>query len=198
MSSLLQRQPANRERRPPWLVPALLLAGAGGVFLGLRSRPRTTGNPAVPQPAKPVELQRYLGRWYELARYENRFERGCEGVTADYSARPDGSIDVVNACDGAPDGRRRVSRGRARVVPGSGNAMLKVSFFGPFFLGNYWILDRADDYQWAIVGEPSGRFLWILSRDHTPPTETYNLLVSRARDLGYDTTLLRRTRQPPA
>ena len=157
-----------------------------------------SGNAAVPQPARPVELERYLGRWYELARYENRFERGCEGVTAEYGKRPDGMISVLNTCrDGAPDGKARAAEGRAKVVEGSDGAKLKVSFFGPFF-GDYWVLDRADDYSWAIVGEPSGQYLWILSRDPAPGEAVIEAHIARAAALGYDTAMIRRVQQPPA
>lgn len=182
------------------LLPALLFAAGGaGLALCLRARLRATGNPDVSEPAKPVDLDRYLGLWYELGRYPNRFERGCEGVTAEYANRPDGLIDVRNTCrKHAPDGTRRVAKGRARVVPGSGNARLKVSFFGPLFFGNYWVVDHAEDYEWSIVGEPSGRFLWILCRNSRPPAATYEALVDRARALGYDMTRFRRTHQPPA
>lgn len=148
------------------------------------------GNPAVPQPAKTVEPDRYLGRWAEFARYDNRFERGCEGVTATYARRPDGRISVINAC--LADGKAKVANGVARLVPDPKGAKLKVSFFGPFW-GDYWVLDRADDYSWSIVGEPSGRYLWILTRDPTPPPQTREALVARVKSLGYDTGLLRFT-----
>ena len=97
-----------------------------------------------------------------------------------------------------PDGPAHSARARARVVPGSGNAKLKVAFFGPFFIGDYWVLDHADDYAWSIVGEPSGRYLWILARDPLPPPGARNALVGRVRDMGYDTGLLRFTLQPPS
>ncbi len=175
--------------RAAFLILALALAGCA-------SGP--SGNAAVPQPAKAVDLERYLGRWYELARYENRFERGCEGVTAQYSKRPDGMIAVLNTCrDGAPDGQARAAEGRAKVVEGSDGAKLKVSFFGPFF-GDYWVLDRADDYSWAIVGEPSGKYLWILSRDPAPGEAVIAGHIARAAALGYDTAMIRRVQQPPA
>ncbi|KWN21271.1 lipocalin [Burkholderia territorii] len=167
---------------------ALVLAGCAGVAGG------PSGNTHVPQPAKAVDLDRYVGRWYEFARYENRFERGCDGVTAEYAKREDGLLGVRNTCrEDSPDGRARTSDGRARIVADSGNAKLKVSFFGPFFFGDYWVLDHADDYSWSIVGEPSGRFLWILTRDAKPSTEQAMALVERVRALGYDTTMLRRT-----
>jgi apolipoprotein D and lipocalin family protein len=162
------------------------------------SRAKSVGNTRVPEPIKPVDLNRYLGRWYEIARYDASFERGCEGVTAEYALRADGLIRVLNTCrEGSPSGRIRSSEGRAKIVPASGKAKLKVSFFGPFFYGDYWVLDHSDDYDWSIVGEPSGRFLWLLHRDATPPAETKKMLIERAGQLGYDTTRLRMTRQPP-
>lgn len=158
-----------------------------------------SGNPNPPQPAKAVELDRYLGKWYEVARYDMRFEKGCEGVTAEYSKRPDGLIRVLNTCrQGAVDGPIKTSEGKAKVVDpnGSGatNAKLKVSFFGPFF-GDYWIMDHADDYNWSIVGEGSGRYLWLLSRE-LPTQADRTALTARAKALGYDVSMLRPTKQP--
>jgi len=153
------------------------------------------GNMAVPEPARQVDLKRYLGKWYEYARYENGFERGCDGVTAEYALREDGLVSVINTCGNGGDkgGGARTSEGRAKVVPDSGNAKLKVSFFGPFYVGDYWVLDHGDDYEWSIVGEPSGRYLWILTRDARPDESTGLKLVERARSLGYDTAMLRKT-----
>lgn len=152
----------------------------------------------VAEPAKPVELNRYLGKWYELARYDMVFERGCEGVTAEYSMRPDGKVRVLNTCrKGAPDGPVTRAEGRARVVKDSDGAKLKVAFFGPFW-ADYWVLDRADDYSWAIVGEPSRKYLWILSRDPTPGDAAVAALVARTAALGYDTSRLLMVKQPPA
>ena len=179
----------------PLLLPALLVLGAGFIACA-RSRP--VGNPNVPEPLKPVDLDRYLGRWYEIARYEAGFERDCEGVTADYSRRPDGLIRVLNTCrENSPDGRARSAEAKAKIVDGSGNAKLLVSFFGPFFVGKYWVLDHGDDYDWSIVGEPTGTYLWLLSREATPTVVAKSNLIARARSLGYDTGLLRMTRQPP-
>lgn len=152
------------------------------------------GNVSVPEPAKPIDLKQYLGRWYEIARYEQRFERGCEGVTADYSLRADGKIDVLNRCRKST-GKIDEARGIAKVVDPVSNARLKVSFFGPFY-GDYWVLDHADDYSWSIVGEPSGRYLWILTREAKPSAEATEQLIGRARALGYNTTMLNHTKQP--
>ena len=152
------------------------------------------GNRAVPQPKQSVDLARYTGLWYEVGRYEAPFQKGCEAVTARYTAQPDGSIEVLNSCrQDSVTGPLRSATGRATVVPGSGNAKLKVSFFGPF-TGDYWVLDHAPDYSWSIVGEGEGRFLWILSRKAPLGEAAYQALVARARKLGYDSSLIRRTR----
>lgn len=177
-------------RRLPGVLAAALLttASVAACVAG------PSGNPHPPQPAKTVDLERYTGRWYEAARYDMRFEKGCDGVTADYSKRPDGLIQVVNTChEGGPTGPVKVSEGKARVADAATKAKLKVSFFGPFFLGDYWVLDHADDYSWSIVGEGSGRYLWLLTRE--PPTPAVLAdLTARAKAMGYDTSMLRVTR----
>ena len=106
----------------------------------------------------------------------------------------DGTIGVLNRCR-KPDGKVKEAKGRAKVVDRATNSKLKVSFFGPFF-GDYWILDHGDDYRWSLVGEPSGRYLWILHRMATPPEAEREALINRARAMGYDTTMLIRTKQP--
>lgn len=176
------------------LLPVLALGALslGGCAAAFSKHP--VGNVAVPQPAKPVEISRYLGRWYELARYEQGFQKDCEGVTADYALRPDGKISVLNKCR-KPDGKLKDANGKAKIVDTATGAKLKVSFFGPFY-GDYWVLDRADDYSWSIVGEPSGRYLWILSREANPGQAKLDELIGRAKALGYDTSVLRITKQP--
>jgi apolipoprotein D and lipocalin family protein len=179
------------------LIPALALGALGALALSgcatvFSKHP--VGNRAVPEPAKAVEISRYLGRWYELARYEQGFQKDCEGVSADYARREDGMISVLNRCR-KPDGTIKDAKGRAKIVDPATNAKLKVSFFGPFY-GDYWVLDHADDYSWSIVGEPSGRYLWILSRDATPGQARLDELIGRVRALGYDTSMLRITQQP--
>lgn len=153
------------------------------------------GNTRVPEPAKPVELNNYLGRWYEIARYEAGFQKGCEYVTADYSLRPNGKVKVINSCRrGSLDAPLDSVEGQAYVVDGSQNAKLRVSFFWPFY-GNYWILDHGDAYDWTIVGEPSGHYLWLMARDAHPSDETIKQLKDRAAQMGYDLSFLRMTRQ---
>ena len=163
--------------------------------------PGPVGNASVPEPAKPVSLNEYLGKWYEYGRSEAPFQEGCEGVTAEYSLRDDNKIKVVNSCrKGALDGEFDQSTGKAKVVEGSQGAKLKVSFFGPFY-GDYWVLDRgeagADElYDWSIVGEPSGRYLWMLTREPQPDAELRAMLEARVKELGYDWELVRLTEQP--
>ncbi len=144
-----------------------------------------------------VDLARYTGKWYEIARYPAPFQEGCVATTAEYTLRPDGKIQVVNRCRaGCFDGRERRAEGVARVVGDKTNAKLKVSFFWPFE-GDYWIIDLDDDYQWAVVGEPCRRFLWVLSRTPTLDGPTYEAILSRLPDKGYDPARLEKTRQPP-
>lgn len=137
-----------------------------------------------------VELGRYTGRWYEIARYPNSFERGCVGVTADYALRADGRIDVVNTCyENSLDGEVRTIQGTARVVEPGTQAKLAVSFFGPFE-GDYWILELGDDYEYAVVGEPRRDFLWILSRKPSLDPVLYEQILDRLPDRGYDPQFL--------
>src|SRR5206468_5129636 len=179
---------AMRNSNKVLIASGVVAIGALGFTLTRSLDRHPVGNRNVPEPSKPVELGRYLGRWYEIARYEQRFERGCTAATADYSLRDDGNIDVVNRCL-KPGGKRSEARGIAKVVDRRSNAKLKVSFFRPFY-GDYWILDHADDYSWSIVGEPSGRYLWILSREANPGSDEVGQLVNRVAALGYDTSML--------
>lgn len=132
-----------------------------------------------------IDTERYLGRWHEAARLPNQFERDCVYVTADYGTREDGLISVVNSCRSS-DGETRDANGRARIV---GEGKLEVSFFGPFW-GDYWVLERAPDYSWSIVGEPRGRYLWVLTRAETITPEQRADFERRLTALGYDVSKL--------
>ena len=132
-----------------------------------------------------VDLDQYLGRWYEIARYPNDFEQGCVGVTANYSLRGDGQIRVVNTCRNSSGGVKERIEGVARVDDRQTNAKLKVSFFWPFS-GPYWIIDLDRDYQYAVVGEPGRRFFWILSRTPTMEDETLDAILAKMPDWSYD------------
>jgi apolipoprotein D and lipocalin family protein len=145
-----------------------------------------------------VDLSRYLGTWYEIASFPNRFQRGCMATTATYTLRADGDIDVLNRCrKGSLDGAEASAMGRARVVDRTTQAKLEVSFFRPFW-GDYWIIDLAGDYAYAVVGHPGRDYLWILARAPTMSEATYQGILTRLRAQGYDTTRLVRTPQVAA
>ena len=145
-----------------------------------------------------VDLDRYLGTWYEIASYPAWFQRGCTAVTAEYSFRDDGLIRVVNSCrKGSLDGPLKRSTGRAKVVDEATNAKLKVSFFGPFW-GDYWVIDLDPEYRWAVVGVPNRKYLWILSRTPRMDETLYREIVGRLPAVGYAPDRLNRTPQPEA
>ncbi len=142
-----------------------------------------------------VDLQRYLGNWYEIASFPQQFQRGCTATTATYAMRPDGEIDVLNRCrTGSLDGPEKDAHGRARVVDHVSNAKLEVTFFWPFW-GDYWIVDLGTDYEYAVVGHPSRDYLWILSRTSTMGPGLYESVVRRLKAQGYETDRLQRTTQ---
>lgn len=164
---------------------------------------------ASPAPATPGELQtipaldlpRYLGTWYEIAKFPNRFQRKCAGfTTATYSALADGRVQVENRCRLA-DGSTDVATGVARQVGGASSPRLKVRFapailsFIPMVWGNYWIIDLDRDYGLAAVSEPGRDYLWILSRTPTVEKAAYDALVARIAGQGLDVRKLERTPQ---
>jgi len=145
-----------------------------------------------------VDLARYTGKWYEIASFPQRFQRGCVATTATYSLRDDGRIDVLNECrDQTFDGEHRRAEAIAWVAdPSEGNARLKVEFFWPF-RGDYWIIELDPDYQYAVVGHPSRDYLWILSRTPTLPPDRYARVLEAIEAHGYALDRLQRTPQPP-
>ena len=144
-----------------------------------------------------VDLSRYVGTWHEIASFPQSFQRDCTATTATYTLRADGDIDVLNRCHkGSLQGKEKSALGRARIVDRSTNAKLEVSFFRPFW-GDYWIIDLADDYSYAVVGHPGRDYLWILSRTPTLPEETYQRILTRLQAQGYELSRLVRTLQAP-
>jgi len=141
-----------------------------------------------------VELERYVGTWHEIARLPNRFQNHCVGdVTAEYSKLEDGRIAVINRCrdkDGAMD----EAQGVARIVDGSSNAKLEVSFVSLFgwnlFWGDYWILDLGEEYEYAVIGMPSRKYAWILSRTTQLSPESWTHVRQVLIHAGYDPTKL--------
>ena len=147
-----------------------------------------------------VDLQRYMGTWYEIARLPNMFQDQCAGeVTATYTLREDGKIHVVNRCR-KKDGTYSEAKGLAKRADQSGpNSKLKVRFapgylsFLPFVWGNYWIIILAPDYSHVVVGEPGRKYLWILSRTPSMDETTLQNILEEVRENGYDLTGLIRT-----
>lgn len=142
-----------------------------------------------------VDLNKYTGKWYEIASYPQRFQQGCLCTTAEYTLSDKGYIIVENRCNKEHiDGKPAYIKGKAFVVANSGNAKLKVQFFWPFF-GKYWIIDLAEDYSYAVVSHPNRNFLWILSRTPMMTEEIYRHILSRLEDMKFDVTKLVRTIQ---
>ncbi len=142
-----------------------------------------------------VDVERYMGTWYEIARFPQRFEKDLVGTTATYSLLPNGKVRVVNkGHKGNLNGELRTAKGNARVVDPKTNAKLKVSFFLPFE-GNYWILELGSDYDYAVVGDESRKYLWILSRRPQMDKRIYNDLIERAKSKGFDTSKLEKVPQ---
>lgn len=169
-----------------WLAATAALAGTAAVAVVARK-------PAAPlRTVAHVDLDRYLGRWYEVARLPTRFERGLTHVTADYRRTPDGAIEVVNR--GRRNGTLKTATGRATVTDAATNAKLAVQFQWPF-TGQYWILELDPGYQWAMVGEPGRGYLWLLSRQPRLNPEVVRNLVARARLEGFAVEELIFTRQ---
>lgn len=174
--------------RPVLLGVTVLLMGCATTTTRLKLPPLQT----VPR----VDLQRYLGTWYEIASFPQSFQRGCTATTANYSLRPDGDIRVLNTCHlERVDGEKKEAIGIARVVDRETNAKLEVSFFRPFW-GDYWIIELGDDYEYVVVGHPGRDFLWILSRTPHLAPETYAALLEKLKADGYPLDRLVRTVQP--
>jgi apolipoprotein D and lipocalin family protein len=149
-----------------------------------------------------IDLKRYQGLWYEIARKPNRFQKSCTGnVTAEYKLRVDGEIDVINRCQ-LKSGEYEEARGEARQRATARSAgKLQVRFapkflsFLPFVWGDYWVLELSDDYSYAVVGEPSRNYLWILSRKPQMDPDVYQELISRIAGHGYDPSQVVQTLQ---
>jgi len=159
----------------------------------------TPAGPPV-QSVAGVNLNRYLGTWYEIARLPNSFQDGsgrrCVGTTAAYALRPDGQIAVTNRCLDDRDGNREtLATATAYAVEGSGNAKLRVTFFWPFY-GDYWVIGLDPEYRWAVVGGPTREYLWILSRTPQMAPGDYAAAVATAAAQGFDIARLQPTPQP--
>jgi apolipoprotein D and lipocalin family protein len=139
-----------------------------------------------------VELEKYLGKWYEIAHLPAKFQEGCNETTATYTLSKDGSISVLN--QSIKNGKMKQAKGKAKVVDKKSNAKLKVTFFWPFY-GDYWIIALGNDYDYAVVGTPNRRYLWILSRTPRMDDKLYSQLIEYAKSKGFDINRLIKTLQ---
>jgi len=161
----------------------LLLTLMTGILTGCSSLPK--GVTAVSE----LDTARYMGRWYEIDRTDNRFERGLSNVTAEYALRNDGSIRVVNRGFKTAKGEWQQIEGKAKSRGRRGDGQLKVSFFGPFYAA-YNVIAIDDDYQTALVCGSSHKYLWLLARDPAPAPETRTTFLGKADAFGFDTNAL--------
>lgn len=142
-----------------------------------------------------VDITKYAGKWYEIASYPQRFQKGCHCTTAEYTFSEKGYVIVENKCNkDSVNGKQSYIKGKAFVMKDSGNAKLKVQFFWPF-KADYWIIDLADDYSYAVVSHPSRKYLWILSRTPKMDKDLYLKILSRLKEKGFELTKLQVTQQ---
>lgn len=135
---------------------------------------------------KELDIDKYLGTWYEIARFDHRFERGLVGVTANYSMRDDGKIKVINSgFKNTLNGEKSEAIGKAKIPNPKEPSKLKVSFFW-FFYGDYFVLELDKNYQWALIGSSSDKYLWILSRTSQIDNKLYAELLKKLEKRGYD------------
>jgi len=176
------------------LKPAQLMFLVPLALMG--TRPQET---SPPRRVAYVDLERYVGLWHEIARIPNRFQDQCAWrVTEENALRPDGRIDVVNRCY-KEDGSLDEAKGLARVEDTATNSLLKVSFFSilgwrPVW-GDYWIIDLADDYRYAVVCSPDRKYGWILAREERLPADVLDSIFARLREQGFETDAFKATAQ---
>lgn len=170
--------------------------GVGTVLIGTAILSSCTRTYAPLETVSSVELMKYQGRWYEIARLPQFYEKDCYAVFAEYNIHPDGYVEVLNSCrKGSLSGEVKTANGKAFPVEGSSNSKLRVQFFWPF-RGDYWVLKLDPDYKHVLVGSPDRESLWILSRTPQLDASVYNDLVRYARENGFPTEKLERTVQP--
>jgi len=139
-----------------------------------------------------VELEKYLGKWYEIAHLPAKFQEDCNETTATYTLSKDGSISVLNQC--TKNGKMKQAKGKAKVVDKKSNAKLKVTFFWPFY-GDYWIIKLGNNYDYSVVGTPNRKYLWILSRTPQMDDNLYSQIIEYVKSKGFDANNLMKTLQ---
>lgn len=161
-------------------------------FCGIQSQSKMIDKSTV----KELDINRYMGTWYEIARFPHSFEKNLVGVTATYSLRDNGKIKVVNeGYKKTLDGKRSRAEGKAKIPNKKEPGKLKVAFFWNFY-GDYYVLELDKDYRWAMIGSSSDKYFWILSRTPQMDTDTYNMLLENARKRGYKLEKLIKVPQP--
>ncbi len=168
-------------------------------MLCLLAAAASRADPVPPTTVATVDLQRYVGRWYEIAKIPNRFQKQCgRGTTAEYTLRADGRIEVLNRCI-REDGHTDEAKGVAKVADRDSNSKLKVSFVRflgvQLFWGDYWIIGLGADYEYAIVGSPDRKYGWILSRTPRLTPEVLEAAFATLRAEGYDPSRFEMTTQ---
>lgn len=141
-------------------------------------------------PVSPFDVERYKGKWYEIARLDHSFERGLTNVSATYRPQADGSVEVINRGYDAEEGKWREAVGRALFTGSSDRGSLKVSFFGPFYGGYHVVALDQQDYRWAMVMGPDRGYLWILARERQLSPAVRAALLRQAVALGVNTEAL--------
>lgn len=162
-----------------------LVLGMVALALGVFQSCSGVGIPDGVTAVQNFEKDKYLGKWYEIARFDYRFERNLDNTTAEYSVNPDGTIKVLNKGYNFKKQMWDSAEGKAKFVGSESEARLKVSFFGPFYAG-YNVVDIDKDYQTALVYGSSTKYIWILSRTKTIDNATKNRLLEKAKKDGYD------------
>lgn len=165
---------------------AIILA----LFCSLTLAACSTAPPEGVRPVNAFDLNRYLGKWYEIARLDHAFERGMSDVNATYALQDDGSVKVINRGYDMQRQAWKEAIGRALFIGDSNIASLKVSFFGPFYGGYHVIALDHQHYRWSLVAGPDRDYLWILARDKTLPADVVEQLLAQARALGFATDKL--------
>lgn len=172
------------------IVLGLTLIATSTLFIGCSS-----SNYPPLQTVESVDLKKYVGKWYEIASFPQSFQKGCNCTTAEYFLTDKDYIRVLNSCNkGSSAGNLDQAEGKAFVIEGSNNSKLKVQFFWPF-KGDYWIIELAEDYSYAVVGHPNRKYLWILSRTSQMEDSTYQMLLQRISTKQFDISKLNRTNQ---
>jgi apolipoprotein D and lipocalin family protein len=186
------------------LIAALFLGFSTWVPLASAQSQSSEISPAPLEAIAALDVPRYMGTWYEVAKYPNWFQKRCiANTSATYAVQPDGMLQVLNRCQ-KEDGSMTDARGEAKQVGDANSPKLKVRFapawlsFLPFVWGNYWVIDLDPQYQLAAVSEPSRKYLWILSRTQTVEPKAYDALLQRLKEKGFNLDAIEISKQTAA